>query len=399
VRGEARKIDVKRLIRDEKGQALVLVLILLLVGGLISGPLLSYMGAGLNTGQVYERRTDELYAADAGVEDAVWKIQNSDGYLPCSPSSPPRAYNITDVNGKSVEVTITSEYSVEDITFTYRVVSTASADGGGTEIEAYIVGVNPYGDYGGLLGNVITSLGEIETYGKVNIDPPEGEENGPVANYGGDWPPAEELAGYYLGQVEGVDSYDEDTLDVKDYAEIGPFYRDGAFDNKGIINTGATSLTLQLNGTAYITGDTEIGTTGQEEFILDLNGQTLFVESDTVKYALRVGGKCSIKGPGVIVAVGSIYFAPKGDAGCEGGPVFILSVEGETYLQPSGDFYGSVAGNVTVAVKSGTGEQNITYPSEGFDDYDLNFLIGVQTLIFHIASWEVTPLSREELGE
>jgi hypothetical protein len=392
MRGEARKIVVKGLIRDEKGQALVLVLILLLIGGLISAPLLSYMGTGLNTGQIYEKRTDELYSADAGVEDAVWKIQNQDGYLPCNPTGPPRNYTITDVNGKTVEVTITAEYSVNNLTFNYCVLSTSTGDGSGTEIEAYIVGVNPYGDYAGLLGNVVTSLGEIETYGKVNIDPPEGEENGPQEYYDDPWPTAEELVKWYGEDVADAEQYDLDTLDVADYAEIGPSYRDGTLD---IVNTGATNLTLQLNGTVYITGDTKIGKTNQD-FILDLNSQTLFVESDTVKYALEVGGKCSILGPGIIVAVGGIYFAPKGDAGCEGGPIFILSVEGETYLQPSGDFYGSVAGNVTVAVKSGTGEQNITYPSEGFDDYELNFLIGVQALIFHIASWEVTPLSLEE---
>jgi len=57
------KIAVRRLIRDEKGAALVLVLILLLISGLIIGPLLSYMGTGLITGEVYEGRTHELYAA------------------------------------------------------------------------------------------------------------------------------------------------------------------------------------------------------------------------------------------------------------------------------------------------------------------------------------------------
>ena len=70
------KTIVKRLVRDEKGAALVMVLILLLISGLIIGPLLSYMGTGLITGKVYETRTDELYAADAGVEDAIWKIQH-----------------------------------------------------------------------------------------------------------------------------------------------------------------------------------------------------------------------------------------------------------------------------------------------------------------------------------
>ena len=390
---------MKRLIRDEKGAALVMVLILLLIGGLISAPLLSYMGTGLITGEVYERRTVELYAADAGVEDAVWKIQNKDGYLPCSPSSPPRNYTITDVNGKSVAVNITSEYSVDEITFTYRVVSTATGDGIGTEIEAYIVGVNPYGDYAGLLGQVITSLGEINYYGDVTIDPPEGEENGPEDYYDLSlWPTAEELAEFYWEDVkDGTHYYEDTTIDINGVSdEVGPLYVDSKLD---IRNSSATNATLTLIETIFATGDTTIGTggSGQNTLILDLNSQTIFVESSTAgsKNALEVGGKCSIIGPGVIIAVGDIYFAPKGDIGCIGGPVFILSIEGSTYLQPSGEFYGAVAGNVTVDVKSGSGEQNISYPEGGFEDYNLNFLIGIKKLIFHIFSWEVIPLSPE----
>ena len=44
--GEIMKTIMKRLVRDEKGAALVMVLILLLISGLIIGPLLSYMGTG-----------------------------------------------------------------------------------------------------------------------------------------------------------------------------------------------------------------------------------------------------------------------------------------------------------------------------------------------------------------
>ncbi|MCJ7670074.1 MAG: hypothetical protein MUO61_06120, partial [Dehalococcoidia bacterium] len=131
---------MKRLIRDEKGQAMVLALVLLLVGGLIVASLLSYMGTGLLTGRVYERRTAELYAADAGVEDAVWKIQHGDVSL--CPGDPTHSYNISDVNNKSVEVTITSVYGVGNVTLTYHVESTATGNSSGTRIDAYIVGTS-----------------------------------------------------------------------------------------------------------------------------------------------------------------------------------------------------------------------------------------------------------------
>ena len=389
MRGEARKIDVKRLIRDEKGQALVMVLILLLIGGLITGPLLSYMGTGLNTGEVYERRTVELYAADAGVEDAVWKIQNKDGYLPCSPSSPPRNYTITDVNGKSVAVNITSEYSVDEITFTYRVVSTSTGDGSGTEIEAYIVGVSKYGDYAGLLGQVLTSQGEINLKPGTNVTPLEGE-HAPLEYYDDPWPTGEELAEFYLDDVEGVEPYDSDTIDIYGVdMEIGPFYRDGELDIKNSSNTPAT---LTLTGTVYITGDTLIGKNGKD-MTLDLNGHSIFVASNSSdpQKALWIGGKCTIIGSGIIIAIGDIYFEPKTEAGVTD-PIFIMSVDGTTQVQPVGDFYGSIAGSVEIDLQPNT---SVNYPV-GEDWYEnLNFLIGVQDLIFHIFSWEVIPLSPE----
>ena len=69
------KSAVKRLIRDEKGQ-LSLALILLVVGGLIITPLLGLMSTGLITGQAYENTMHVLYAADAGVEDGLWQIKH-----------------------------------------------------------------------------------------------------------------------------------------------------------------------------------------------------------------------------------------------------------------------------------------------------------------------------------
>ena len=392
MRGEARKIDVKRLIRDEKGQALVMVLILLLIGGLISGPLLSYMGTGLNTGEVYERRTVELYAADAGVEDAVWKIQNKDGYLPCSPSSPPRNYTITDVNGKSVAVNITSEYSVDEITFTYRVVSTSTGDGSGTEIEAYIVGVNPYGDYEGLLGSVLTSQGEIDfpPHWEDYVEPSEGE-NAPVEHYEDPWPTAAELAGFYFEDVAGAEPYDSDTLDLEGSdLEIGPFYRDGELS---IDNTGGTNVTLTLTGTVYITGETTIEP--NSNLVIDLNGQTIFVESDSQKppkEALYIKApRISLIGSGIIIAVGDIYFEPNTPVGVAD-PIFVMSVDGLTNVQPGGDFYGSIAGSIEVDLQPGT---SINYPQDADWYEELNFLIGIKKLIFHIFSWEVIPLSPE----
>jgi predicted acyltransferase (DUF342 family)/uncharacterized protein (UPF0333 family) len=66
----------KKIIMEQKGQALVAVLILLAIGGLLMVPTLGYVSTSLKAHQVSETKTMELYAADSGVEDAIyWLIQ------------------------------------------------------------------------------------------------------------------------------------------------------------------------------------------------------------------------------------------------------------------------------------------------------------------------------------
>lgn len=379
------KIDVRRILRDETGAALAMALILLLIGGLMTAPLLSYMGGGLIAGEVYEARTAELYAVDAGIEDAVWKIQNKDGYLPCSPGSPARNYTITDINGKNVDITITSValyQGITNLTGTYRVESTTTGNGSRTQIEAYIEGVNIYGDYGDIVGNVLTSQDEIVLKPGTEVNPPEGEHS-PVEYYEDDWPTAEELIRFYLEEVEDEESYDSDLLTLDSDMELGPFYRDGELE----IKAGTAGVTLTLTGTVYVSGDTLIGSTGQD-FTLDLNNHTIFVASNSSdpQKALWIGGKCTIVGSGVIITVGDFYFEPNTEAGVTD-PIFVMSVFGTTSVQPGGDFYGSIAGSVEIELQPGT---SINYPeSEGWVD-GLNFLIGVKKLAYIIDSWEIS---------
>ncbi len=62
-------------IGQQKGFALLTVLILMLVGSLIITPLLNFMGTGVKTTMVYNTKSQELYAADAGIEDGRWLIE------------------------------------------------------------------------------------------------------------------------------------------------------------------------------------------------------------------------------------------------------------------------------------------------------------------------------------
>ena len=100
------KSMMKNLLRDEKGAALILALILLLIGGLMSAALLNHMGSGILAGEVHERRTDELYAADAGVEYAIWMIQSNN--LTFDEDNHARLGPLT-INDRSVQVEIYRE--------------------------------------------------------------------------------------------------------------------------------------------------------------------------------------------------------------------------------------------------------------------------------------------------
>ena len=105
------KTIMKRAIRGQKGQVLTLVLILLVLGGLILAPLLGLMTTGLMSGQVYENKMYEYYAADAGIEDALWRLVNED-WLPFYRLDQLRGDL---VNGKEVAVAIESVWLLEGL--------------------------------------------------------------------------------------------------------------------------------------------------------------------------------------------------------------------------------------------------------------------------------------------
>lgn len=69
------KIELSKCLSDQKGQALTMVLAFMLLSSLTITPLLSFLGTTLETNRLYEVKTDTLYAADAGIEDAIWQIK------------------------------------------------------------------------------------------------------------------------------------------------------------------------------------------------------------------------------------------------------------------------------------------------------------------------------------
>jgi len=384
------KIAVKRLIRDEKGQTLILTLILIVVGGLIMTPLLAYMSTGLIAGEVYERRAAELYAADAGVEDAIWKIQNPDeSELPYACGDTPWSYDYetSDVNDKHMQIYI--DYLSEG---THRITSVATSDDGtNTTIEAYLS--VSYLDLSALLDNAIISYDTItiqpgnEVNGDVWLPDEEdldnkGTINGTVKDEDDmsiTWPTVEQLSTYYLKDVEGAPDPGP-SIDIKDTQTIGPCDREGSL---AVDNTGDPA-TLVLEGTVYVHGDLNFQQSGSLNYTINLNGQTIFAEGSITFPSEHV----SISGSGCIIAVGDINFQPSitGDDF-----VLVMSITGEVEFHPSGDFTGCIAGNTHVQLQPGCTinwispeGKGLDYPMGVGDDDELPPVTGLSIL-----SWQI----------
>jgi hypothetical protein len=347
--------------KNESGQGvLAIVLILLMLGAIILTPLLVFMSTGLKAGGVYESKMQEFYAADAGVEDAIWNITYANLTTPAN-------YTLADeVNNRTTNVTVepisSGGYSG------YKIVSTATSNSGGnTTVECY------YGtlDYSGLLDSAITSNGSIILPSGMNNVNVNGSINTPYCSVKDNcanctdcpnctcccsykpvsWPTAETLSAYYWDQVK--DSlYSDGDIDVSDPSiALGAWYTEPPYTNYvfDIDNSyPKTVVNATLNGTVYVRDypstqyDLSIGTT-QQDFALNLSNKTIFCEG-----GIEVGGKCTITGSGCIIAVGDILFQPKSISGSNTTFVFILSINGTATAKPSGTFYGAIAGKNTV---------------------------------------------------
>jgi hypothetical protein len=334
------------------------------------------MSTGLKAGGVYESKMQEFYAADAGVEDAIWNITGGNLSMPAH-------YTLgEEVNDRNVSVNVTQIKEG-----TYKIISTATSDtGGNTTVECY------YGalDFSSLLDNAITSNETLTIHSNNNItgniSTPNCSDVNNCASCPGcpnftccvvcpncttccseepiNWPTAEKLSEYYYDKTKDYPN-SSNPIDLKgNNLTIGPLYHDGNLDIYNSIKNENAILTL--NGTVYVTGDLNIATTGKN-FTLNLNNQTIYCNSSTEKYAITVGPqKPTINGPGCIIAVGGINFAPGGDAGGPGEFVLIMSLNGTAYLHPGGDFYGAVAGNAWVDLQPGNTLHHTGY-SEGID--------------------------------
>jgi cytoskeletal protein CcmA (bactofilin family) len=393
------KTIVKKAIRNQKGSALPLVLVLLVVGGLILTPLLGLMSTGLASGQVYEKKTDELYAADAGVEDALWRIQSKDANI--CPGKTTQSFSISYVNGKQVDVVM--QYLDIDGRTCYKITSAATTvsngaasidSGSRTTVQSYIDVEFAVGD---LFNHAITSLGDVTVKSGSSVNGTV-QYGGLLNNQGtinGDeiheryekWPTFLDLSAYYWDQVKDIEPYTNKQIPI-----AGGTTRN---DPRVIGSLSATpdGGTLTVKGDGWVEFDGTVCVKGNLDFQptsgvnIDLNNSTIFVEG-----GITMLPQVTLTGSGCIIAGGDITFQPAMQSSSSDF-VFVMSIEGTVHFQPAhGTFYGSLAGDADVDL---WGDTSLVWHPLG-EGVDMNFPIDdyrYETDIVSIAkirTWEIS---------
>lgn len=300
--------------KKEDGIMLLAALVLLGLGSIILVPLLSYMNTGLNSVDTYETKLETQYAAEAGVEKALWHIKTSGLHLP--DGLPPfevggSAQNYVDItldgsnsiNGSTVSARITYIDNEH-----FRIVSTATNPHTNSTIEVFVAPT--YSGTGStIFDNAITALdGDITVENNVTVtSAPDSDQGNLYAN-----------GGIYVNRATNIDIYgsasatgtimdprnriheqkfphtapldftpiDTDALKAEAaqgingtrYSSI-PYSSKEATINNDVYYTSSLNISasyeLTINGSLYVNGDLDV----RSNAVLSVNG-TLYVNGD-----------------------------------------------------------------------------------------------------------------------
>lgn len=99
----------QRLRADQSGKTLVIALIIMGVASLLIGGFLYYVSTSQRLTTSVQEQMEEHYAADAGVEHAVWQLTNDDAFaenvINAADEGDVIVYTET-VNGETVVITV-----------------------------------------------------------------------------------------------------------------------------------------------------------------------------------------------------------------------------------------------------------------------------------------------------
>lgn len=172
------KLFIYRLLIGESGFSLPSALIVMMLGGLIVVPSLVLMDTSLGSNAVINQQDDAIYAADAGIQYAMWHLKP--GYQ--GEFSPPglgqqAALDFPQqINGHIVEIEIANVTEEGDTSSKYKIQSTATKDIQNTDIVSY-VSVTPASSGSSSFDYALCSLdGDIVLTGQTETESDEVQE-------------------------------------------------------------------------------------------------------------------------------------------------------------------------------------------------------------------------------
>jgi hypothetical protein len=103
------KISLIKLHRQQRGEIYIIALILLALTGLMFVPLANYVNSGIKNTSGYQSNLKDIYAADSGIQYALWKIKYDPAIIADRASfnfGQAYTYAAPAINNNSVSVTI-----------------------------------------------------------------------------------------------------------------------------------------------------------------------------------------------------------------------------------------------------------------------------------------------------
>jgi hypothetical protein len=328
---------------NQRGQILIIALVAMLFVSLIIAAALELAGSSLRQGAIIEDRTRHLYTADAGIESAWQKISFGDNVsLPASENQTGPSY-IIDLEGRRVTASITLLEDNYPESMTYLVSANATpASGKKTGITAKLRAEQ--GDFFYFLDNAITTEKNCDVKNKVPVEGwiASGSNSGKEpdwidvestnTNWDGSgyrderptvWPTSQSLTDYYQKMVD-------DGTATKINGNLTP------------------SGYYELTKTLYVAGDFTMSSGN-----LNLNGHTLFVDGNVKIHQADVN--YNTNSTGCIVATKDVEFWPNHYTSDPANGVFVFCLgSAGAEFQPGGDFYGWIAAQNGVQLKSGS---------------------------------------------
>jgi hypothetical protein len=361
--------------RQENGAILILsVLIIMVFASFCMVPLLDFMGTGLKTTVNTGLHTQEIYAAEAGVYDSMWKMIMIAPGVPKGMYDPPLSYSVSGgVNDKSVNVTIARVNSAK-----FRIHSVARNQNTGhqstVDTDVAILGVGgldltAFSKYAMTTNSTIGGKPSDIISGQVWI-PSSSNYTGLPAPSGGfintpitGWPTAIMLETYFSYLVNKSNPHASGTIDLSNATVRGPLYAYGA-GTYTMTNAGT------LTGTIYINGNLQMDNACD----VHLNGNTVFVTGD-----FGTGPQTKLVGPGAVIALGNVNFQPQ----VEPEYLFVMSVLGSIQMNPGGHFFGALSANAGITLQPNV---RASWEDPGIGNLDLP---GLYNHIQAVETWSI----------